>query len=213
VVVDLENKSQEFQDLYSQANPVPGARAKVPLLEVTEGGEKILVTESLVVTEYVAETFGTESTLLPASAKDRAVMRLFMELCGSKFGYFGILRGTESKESFSEGLVAVDAFLKHYGSKPFLFGSGFSLAESNAAPFVQRACTILPAYTGKDGSEKVDPLEICDEKGLKHLKAWMEALLQRPSVVESGVPEETLIERAGQMLQRFQAAEASKPAN
>jgi hypothetical protein len=31
---------------------------------------------------------------------------------------------------------------------PFLFGNAVSLAESNAAPFVQCVCTVLPALTG-----------------------------------------------------------------
>lgn len=208
---DLENKSQEFQDLYAQANPLPGARAKVPLLEVTEDKEKTLLCESLVVADYVAEQFGAQGTsLLPASAKDRATMRLFTELCGSSFSYFPILRSQGEKqkaalESFKADLAATDTFLKRHKSSPFLFGGDFSLAECNAAPFVQRACAILPALTS--GENSANPMEICDELGLVHLKAWMQAILKRPSVIETGVDEQVMVERTTAMLKRMEEME------
>jgi hypothetical protein len=46
--------------------------------------------------------------------------------------------------------VATDAFLTRHGTEEglFLFGNAFSLAEGNAAPFVQCVCTVLPALTG-----------------------------------------------------------------
>jgi len=196
--------------LYAISNPLPGARAKVPLLEVTEEQDTALLCESLVVADYAAEQFGAETSLLPASAKDRATMRLFTELCGSSFSYFPILRAQGEKqkavlESFKEDLVATDSFLKHYKSSPFLFGDDFSLAECNAAPFVQRACAILPALTS--GENSANPMEICDELGLVHLKAWMEAVLKRPSVIETGVQEEIMVERTTAMLKRMEEME------
>lgn len=191
----------------------------------------MLLCESLVVAEYVAESFAAASeedeeggVLLPPSAEDRAVMRLFTELCGSCFSYFPLLRAGDEGETFvkavdafKEGLVSVDAFLTKMGDDdgPFLFGTRFSLAECNAAPFVQRACTILPALTGSgggggtDGDEgagpRVDPLEICDELGLERLKCWMEEVLSRPSVVATGVPKAGMIESTTKMLARFAA--------
>jgi glutathione S-transferase len=210
VMVDLENKSTEFLETYAKANPLPGARAKVPLLQVDD---TTILCESLVVVEFVAETYGNHNQLLPGSPKDRATMRLFTELCGSSFSYFPLLRAKGEKleaalKTFQEGLVAADAFLKHHNSSPFLFGNSFSLAECNAAPFVQRACTILPAFTkaaAENGENKIviNPLQICDELGLHHLKAWMEAVMARPSVVETGVPESALMDGTKRMLQRF----------
>lgn len=220
-MVDLENKSQEFQDLYALANPLPGARAKVPLLEIAseqEQEEPLLLCESLVVSDYIAEEFGggDDNTLLPASAKDRATMRLFTELCGSSFSYFPILRAKGDKleserKTLTENLVAADAFLKHYKSGPFLFGDKFSLAECSTAPFVQRLCTILPVMTGGAHGDPVDPMKICDELGLDHLKAWMEAVLKRPSVIATGVPKDTLLERTAAMLKRLEAMAVDKP--
>jgi glutathione S-transferase len=220
VMVDLENKSQEFLDLYAMSNPLPGARAKVPLLECKtrendsdeDSSSVSFLCESLVVAEFVAEQFGSpdQNQLLPASAIDRATMRLFTELCGSSFSYVPLLRAKEGDKldaaikSFQDGLVATNAFLKHHNSDPFLLGNQFTLAECNAAPFVQRACIILPAFTSKKSSPVVvNPMDICDELGLDHLKKWMQAVLVRPSVIDTGVPEEILLERTGKMLERF----------
>lgn len=143
-------------------------------------------------------------------------MRLFSELCSSTFSYFPLLRASSDKdydatlETFKDGLKNTNAFLKRYKSDgPFLLNH-FSLAECNVAPFVQRCCTILPAYTGKENSrEVVDPLKLCDELGLDRLKEWMVAVLAHPSVVATGVPESDLIESTARMLERF-AAMASK---
>lgn len=220
-MVDLQDKSPEFVDLYAKANPLPGARAKVPLLQVDD---TTLICESLVVAEYVAETLDNDNkklSLLPTSAKDRATMRLFTELCGSSFSYFPLLRAKGEKlesalTAFKDGLIAADAFLKHHHSGPFLLGETFSLAECNAAPFVQRACTILPAFTADDSHDSkmvVNPFQICDELGLQHLKAWMEAVLARSSVVETGVPKEQLMESTQKMLERFAAMETQQHAS
>mmetsp|Transcript_4255 Transcript_4255/g.5606 ORF Transcript_4255/g.5606 Transcript_4255/m.5606 type:complete len:202 (-) Transcript_4255:174-779(-) len=190
--------------------------------------EEVLLCESLIVAEYVAERFGSNDGvgILPSKPEDRAVMRLFSELCGSSFSYFPILRAADNDDDDSQkkfqdavstlqdALKNVDVFLTHYdsvyrgdgSSGPFLFGSQFSLAEVNAAPFVQRACTILPAFL-KEKTERVDPMEICDELGLMRLKSWMEAVLSRPSVVATGVPKEDLLSGTTRMLERFKAME------
>ena len=202
VLVDLQNKSQEFQDLYAKSNPLPDARAKVPLLQIVD--ENFLLCESLVVSEFVAREFA-QHDLLPSKNQDVAVMNLFTELCGSSFTYFNILRADkddaaameEAKSKLIEGLVATNAFLKHYNSSPFLFGEKFTLAECNAAPFVLRMVTILPALTD------VDPLKLCDDLELSNLKAWIDAVVQRPSVQSTGVSKKELIESTNRMLERF----------
>ena len=211
-MVDLENKSTEFLDLYSKANPLPGARAKVPLLQLDD---ETLLTESLVLTEFIAEEFGSAS-FKSYSAVEMASARLFTELCGSSFSYFPILKAREDTTSFKEsvrkfrdGLVAADTFLKHkkVGEGPFLL-KGFSLAECNLAPFVQRACGVLPALTApNDGEGSVDPLAICDELKLTYLGPWIRAILSHPSVVATGVNQDILVERTKQMLEKLSKIE------
>lgn len=208
MTVDLENKPEEFVELYAKANPLPGARAKVPLLEV----EGVALTESLAVAEFIAESY-SEANLQPASAINRYVARLFTELCSSSFSYFPILRArgdkrTAAAQAFRQDMVAVNAFLESKGSSlsPFLLDS-FSLAECNLAPFVQRACMLLPELT-REEAVVVNPLAICDELGLDRLKKWIEAVLSRPSVTRTGVPQEQLIDRTGKMLERFAAMDS-----
>ena len=235
---DLQNKSKEFEDLYAKANPIPGARAKVPLLVVagtdTDDVEQktttpsSYLTESLIVSEYVAELYNTNSNnaLLPSDPVDRATMRLFFELCGgSTFNYVSIVRAkTTNKEedfdaavaSLKENFTKANTFLEHYSSSntnsnnnkngPFLFGTKFSLAECNMAPFVQRCCAILPAYT----DAVVDPIQICDELQLQRLKQWILAVLDHPSVVATGVPTPQLIEGQKRMLARFMSMQQQK---
>jgi len=206
--VDLQNKSPEFVELYAKANPIPNARAKVPLLQV--GGDTFL-TESMIVTEYVAELH--RSPLLPSGAEDRARMRLFIELCGSNFSYFTMLKASADKGAFEEalgtfkdGLVDTDAFLRStHPDGPFLLGDQFSLAECNVAPFVQRGCTVLPAFTGKNGSQKVDPVQLCEDMGLERMGRWIKAVRDRPSVMKTGVPSEVTIENTAKMLERMAA--------
>ena len=232
-MVDLQHKSKEFLNGYARANPLIGARAKVPLLHVLVDNDNddddddndVFLCESMIVAEYIAEK---HNVLLPVSLEDRAIMRLFTELCGSSFAYFPILRakGDQFKvavETFREGLVKVNSFLKHQQQQqqrngnhdnndegPFLLGATFSLAECNAAPFVQRAITILPILTGQANFppvKKVDPLEICDELGLVQLKRWMEAILARPSVMATSVPREDLLKGTTRMLELFSTME------
>mmetsp|Transcript_7976 Transcript_7976/g.22260 ORF Transcript_7976/g.22260 Transcript_7976/m.22260 type:complete len:101 (+) Transcript_7976:6417-6719(+) len=88
---------------------------------------------------------------------------------------------------------------------PFLFGNQFSLAECNVAPFVQRACVILPSGLGSGRS--INPLELCDTCKLPRLKAWIEAVTDRPSVANTGVPRDEMMTNMEKMLKRFEAME------
>jgi len=213
--IDLQNKPKEFIDLYKLANPLIDARSKVPLLEDRSSSEDVtILCESLVVTDYVAERYGGGS-LLPPTASDQAKARLFTELCSSLFSYFPILRAEgddliAATKTYKDGLVNVDAFLRGVvagdadDGGPFLLGTRFSTAECNSAPFVQRACTVLPEFAG------IDPIQMCDELGLVRLKRWMEAVLSRPSVVATGVARETMLTNTSKMLERFAAMSVEK---
>lgn len=223
IAIDLQNKPKEFCDLYALANPIPNARAKVPVLEVVEqtlNGEQeqsVVITESLIVAEYLADRY-PEVGLMPTNSEDRAIVRLFSELCGSSsFSYWNILRaeGDDEKfeaavQEFKQGLINANAFLEKMGDSqgPFLFGEQFTLAECNTAPFLQRACNVLPAFTGKgeagtSASVVVDPIKLCEEQGLYRLKTWMVATLARKSVKSVELPQEEMLQGISKMLKRF----------
>jgi len=227
VPIDLGNKPPEFLEVYSRANPIPGERAKVPVLEVEPGG--LAITESLIVTDYLAEAH-PEAGLMPSACEDRALVRLFSEVCGSStFAYWSVMMARNSNNNsdnnddetseafetavaeFTERLVKANAFLEARASRdgPFLFGERFTLAECNAAPFVQRACNVLSAYTGeKHGCPSVDPMAICEARGLTRLQQWMAAVLAHPSVKSLELSSDEMNQSVNKMLQRF--ADATK---
>ena len=208
----MQNKSKEFCEAYARANPIPLARAKVPVLEVVGDRTNFALCESLVVADYIAERYPNVGLIPTNSVEDRATMRLFVELCGSSFSYWNILRsqGDDEKfdlavEEFHQGLINVNAFLEKMGDSsrgPFLFGDQFSLAECDTAPFLQRACNVLPVFTGVD-SVLVDPIKFCDEQDLSRLKTWIMAVLARPSVKATELPKEEMIQSVTKMLNRF----------
>ena len=106
LTVNLQDKSDEFKALYAKANPLPNARAKVPVLQVDDG--LLTLCESIVVTEYLAESLGDGTQLQPASAADRARGRLFTELCSGAFSYFPILRARDDAEKTAADPVATE---------------------------------------------------------------------------------------------------------
>jgi len=219
----LQNKTKEFCEVYARANPIPDARAKVPVLEVIgdQLQNSVVLCESFVIADYLAERYPKVGLISTNSAEDRAIMRLFVELCGSSFSYWNILRaqGDDEKfesaiEEFKQGLINVNTFLEKKSDSrgPFLFGDQFSLAECNTAPFVQRACNVLPFFTGDRGEKGtssviVDPIKICDELNLSRLKIWILAVLERPSVITTELPEELMIKSVTKMLERFSEME------
>ena len=217
LTVNLQDKSDEFKALYAKANPLPNARAKVPVLQVDDG--LLTLCESIVVTEYLAESLGDGTQLQPASAADRARGRLFTELCSGAFSYFHILRARDDAEKTAAAveelkfaLVGVNDFLVDAAADssdggPFFFGEQFSTVECIAAPFVQRCLTVLPHFCGPE----LSPLALCDELKLPRLSSWIKAVVARPSVVATGVAQPDMIQSTTNMLERFAAAAAAPP--
>lgn len=220
VDIDKLNKPQEFRDLYASANPLPGARAKVPLLEIRKDEcrsrrDVVVLCESRIIADYVAERY---NILLPPRLEDRAVQRLLQELCGSTFSYLGLLRAQSlhqmktERNQLQDRLVLLDKFLSAWGDSsagPFLCGSQFTLAESNLAPFLQRCCSILPKreqvshLTSSSLQVSFHPLAICSDLGLVRLEQWINAVLSQPSVIHTGPPSTELNAKRGKLLKRI----------
>mmetsp|Transcript_28970 Transcript_28970/g.40709 ORF Transcript_28970/g.40709 Transcript_28970/m.40709 type:complete len:169 (-) Transcript_28970:173-679(-) len=164
----------------------------------------------MVLTQYLSDRF-PDTGLLPSNNEDRATMRLFTELCGSSLPYFPIVRASaaaakdgdteeleQAIEAFKQGLCNVNTFLDKMGNGgPFLFGEQFSLAECNIAPFLQRACIVLPSCTS------VDPIKMCEEHNLIHAKAWIESVIARTSVKAAELSNEELMRGINRILERL----------
>lgn len=206
-MVDLQAKSKEFTAAYDEA--VPGGRAKVPVLQVGD----LTLTESLPVTEFVAESFG-DHKLLPETPERRALARLCIEV--QPFTkYLDILKKrhdpgdlADAVSDFGRSLVNFEKFLaKHQlNDGPFLEGSTFTFCDAAIAPFATRANVCLNHFVD------LNITEICLFRNAPRVSAYLTALLTRPSVVKTGVDDEKLIDATRAILLRIDAAteEAAK---
>lgn len=199
-IVDLKNKSPEFESLYRQANPNPLMSSKVPVLVVDD---KQVYTESSVVCEAVEELWPGAPALLPLDLQARARVRAFSSVVydsvfgGDRSAYKMAMRKLDSPATWDEqeerrrlcqSLSALDSSLT--GPGPFLLGSQFSLAECMTAPFCQRADAVLSHFCG------ISIVDVCRENGYDRAGDWWKAVLERESVVSTGVSPEDAVDGA-----------------
>jgi glutathione S-transferase len=184
------------------------ARAKVPVLEHLDDGSPPLV-ESLVIAEYLEDRFPVMAT---RSAEQRAAVRLFVEKFNGAMSYMALLRAepgseaeTEAKAALAAGMQAMDSFLRAYADSegPFFFGSTFSLAEEACAPFALRFWHVLPAMRPEHA-----PRAMLEEGKLERLRAWLEAVVERPSVKATAMAPDEMVQSYANMLERMKAMAA-----
>ena len=193
---DLQNKSEEFINVYKRANP--GGRAKVPVLEID--GETLV--ESSVTVEYLAERAG--APFYPADAGKRASARLMAEIQPFQ-NYFAFIKVRDDKEKLAEKVSAFEqdvenfeTFLEvHQGDSdgPFLCGGDLCFGEASMAPFVARAIPNLKHFCG------VDVKEIC--KRHPRVNKLITAILARPSVASTRPSDEDIVAGMTRMMKMF----------
>ena len=192
---DLQNKSEDFIDVYKKANP--GGRAKVPVLEI-DGNTLV---ESSVTVEYLAERSG--APFYPASAAKRASARLMAEIQPFQ-NYFAFIKVRDDKDAlakkvaeFEEAVENFETFLEiHQDSEgPFLCGADMCLGEAMMAPFVARAIPNLKHFCD------VDVMEIC--KRHPRVNKLVNAILARPSVASTRPSDEDIVAGMTRMMKMF----------
>ena len=192
---DLQNKSEDFIKTYQRANP--GGRAKVPVLEID--GETLV--ESSVTVEYLAERAG--APFYPASAAKRASARLMAEIQPFQ-NYFAFIKVRDDKDAlakkvaeFEEAVENFETFLEIHqdGDGPFLCGSDMCVGEAMMAPFVVRCGPNLKHFCG------VDVLEIARRH--PRVGRLITAILERPSVKETSLSDEKIVEGMTRMMKMF----------
>ena len=193
---DLQNKSEEFINVYKKANP--GGRAKVPVLEID--GETLV--ESSVTVEYLAERAG--APFYPADAAKRASARLMAEIQPFQ-NYFQFIKVRDDKEKlaekvaeFEEAVENFETFLEiHQGDSdgPFLCGGDMCFGEAQMAPFVARAIPNLKHFCD------VDVKEIC--KRHPRVNRLVTAILERPSVAATRPSDDEIVEGMTRMMKMF----------
>lgn len=214
--VDLKDKSPLFEETYRKSNPNPLVSSKVPVMVVTENDDsEDVYTESRIVVE-AAEELWPEPALLPKSALERSKIRLFPEVvyeaifAGERSAYQIAARKLEGeawdaqaeRASLCESLSTLDKCLKEFTlaeDGPFLWGKRFSMAECVVGPFVQRCDAVLSEIC------ELNVLQICQQEGYDRTAAWWKAVLERESVVESGVSIEKMVEGANRVIEMMRS--------
>jgi glutathione S-transferase len=160
--------------------PYLTSRARLEQVPVIADGDFVL-TESLVVTEYLAQKFGHDAgvDLLPGSAEDKAFHTIFVEQLLSKFvtNFYAVMMEADAGEReakhrrFLEAAARVSqAYAKRGG--PFLMGERMTLADIAIFPFLERL-VVIEHYHG---------LSIPAESPFTELHRFREAMVAKPSV-------------------------------
>lgn len=168
--IDLGNKPQWFLE--------QSPRGKVPILIVDQG----VLFESQAICEYLDETQGT-TRLAPIDAFYRARDRAWFGYASEDFflpQYF--LMTTDNANAYTERRDQLAARVKRLDEElpgEWLSGDGtrFGLADAAIAPFFTRL-RLLTKWTGYDWL-----------KDAPRVQTYANALLNRPSVRDSVVPE------------------------
>lgn len=166
--IDLAKPPQWFLDI----SPL----GKVPALKV---GDKVLF-ESAVINEYLDEV--NPPMLLPADPLVKAQNRAWIEFASNLIGdQYQLMiakeegQYTKAYEALYKKLEQLEAVL---GEGPFFNGESFSLMDAASAPVFMRM-ELLDEWSGMGG--------LYDK--LPKVRAWQAALMSRPSVQKSVVPE------------------------
>jgi len=178
----------------------------VPILEHLDGTPPL--TESLVITEYLEDRWPKMSE---HTAQQRAAVRLFVERFNSAMSYVALLRAdegseaeTEAREALVAGMKSTDAFLLQYAdAKGPFFLPDFAMAEEACAPFALRFWHVLPAMRPQHS-----PIALLDEHKLDRLKAWLEAVVARPSVTATAMSPEEMVSSYASMMERMKVVAA-----
>ncbi|XP_056173414.1 glutathione S-transferase U19-like [Syzygium oleosum] len=163
---DLSNKSP----LLLKMNPV---HKKIPVL--IHGGKPVC--ESLIIVQYIDETWGHESPLLPSDPYERARARFWADYVDKKI-YLALrtLRPSTgeaqeaAKKEYIESLKVMEGEL---GDKAYFGGERFGYVDVSLIPF----------YSWFYGLEVLANFSIKEE--CPKLVAWAERCMQRESVAKS----------------------------
>ncbi|XP_030537159.1 glutathione S-transferase U19-like [Rhodamnia argentea] len=162
---DLSNKSP----LLLETNPV---HKKIPVL--IHNGKPVC--ESLIIVQYIDETWGPDSPLLHSDPHERAHARFWADYVDKKISLARVARAlTEeaqaaAKEENIEGLKVMEGEL---GDKAYFGGERFGYVD----------VSLIPIYSWFYGLEKLANFSIGEE--CPKLVAWAKRCMQRESVAKS----------------------------
>jgi glutathione S-transferase len=184
IAFNLKSVEYEFIDepLYTQPksefllklNPV---HKKIPALI---HGDKP-VCESLIIIEYIDETWSTGSPILPSDPYERATARFWASYIDEKWfpnlKVISVAQGDEAKkaviDSVLEGLAVLeDAYVKSSNGKPFFGGDTMGHADITLGSFIGWIRVI----------EQANGIQLLDEAKIPNLVKWAEIFVAHPAV-------------------------------
>jgi glutathione S-transferase len=166
VNIDLANKPDWFLEI--------SPTGKVPVLEVTEGGETHILFESGVIAEYLDEIAG--QPLLPREPLARARQRAWVEFASATLGDIGKYYSTPDEAVFGEATAALAkrfAQLEAQVEGPWFAGERFGLVDAAFGP----AFRYFRVFEDRGAPGLLD--------GYPKVSAWAQRLLDRPSVQQA----------------------------
>jgi glutathione S-transferase len=186
---------QPKSELLLKSNPI---HKKIPVLF---HGDKPIC-ESLIIVEYIDETWSSVSSILPSDPYERATARFWAAYIDEK--WFPNLRAaqedkakTAAVDSVLEGLVLLeDAYAKSSNGKPF-FG-GDTIGHVDIA---------LGSYLGWIRvTEQMNGIQLLDESKIPDLVKWSEIFAAHPAVKDVLPETDKLLEFAKIIFARSKAA-------
>ncbi|KAI3431965.1 uncharacterized protein J3R85_007849 [Psidium guajava] len=162
---DTTNKSP----LLLETNPV---HKKIPVL--LHNGKPVC--ESLIIVQYIDDTWGRESPLLPSDPYERARARFWGDCVDKKLSLGRVVWASTgaaqdaAKEEFIEGLKVLEGEL---GDKAYFGGDRFGYVDVSLIPFYSWFYTLEKLANIKVGKE-------CPK-----LEGWAKRCMQRESVAKS----------------------------
>jgi glutathione S-transferase len=173
----LREKNTEFELRHIEPDNRPdwflaiSPHKKVPVLRIDDS---VSLFESNAINEYLDETI--EPQLHPADPVERAINRAWTDYVPTFAATVTATAYADTEADYEKAAEQIplpferlEKALEKQGSGPFFNGSRYSLVDAAYAPFLQR-------YFFLDRMKKLGHIE----KFLR-LKAWAEALMERPS--------------------------------
>ncbi|KAE8221885.1 hypothetical protein CF319_g4829 [Tilletia indica] len=157
---------------------------KVPALEVSE--HKTIIPESLVIANYVAESY-PESGLLPNDPLERARVRYVIERAAQLIGpHYPAALMKRDEESLNGLYTSLEELEKLFNSisttGPFIFGEKLSLADIAVAPFLARILATTDEDLGIVPAGLISPpIPERMQTQLPRLKNFFDAIKSRQS--------------------------------
>jgi glutathione S-transferase len=166
--IDLRNKPEWFLTM--------SPTGKVPVVQTPEG---VNLFESAVINEYLDEVH--EPHLLPTEPLAKAQDRMWRDFMADLYGPTFMLQFTRDDENAQQQLETLRSKLPGFEAEiagPYFRGDRFSMVDVVAAPALMRLTWV----------ERLAP-DYSAFVGLPKLAAWRDAILDRPSVRSSVLPD------------------------